>query len=530
MITPGMGDAQLRRPRSPVMQDEELVVSLRNIPYEAGVTEVEGVMRHVGVPPEGVLRVSIPPGEGSRFQSRGFGFLHFSNAAAMAEAVHLLHGFEMHGRPLIATKADRGPGGGRGGFLGGARGADNAGPGSGFIQREPDLVRREPGLMRPEPGFGRGGPRYGVPRVLSNEEKGSLGPRRLDVVGGPLRQRPRVDGERFGGGGRAIELQESRERPMQHGKGWNENGNGRRNGRGIDESGMRGGLRATRLGGTEEFGGDGPLVDERERRTWRGPEGRDLDVRVGAQIRNGNDRISRVSRESDFMERSGRQDVMVKMRTPGDERDRRMSRDPESWEGEANGRATSRDGEARALRRLGESEHDLPFRGDRESGREMRRSKSFDREPVPPLVPPHVPKYEEPSDAGMPGVKERWRMYLLKDGQLVDNDELIIYLGKKRCWRIGRENSTMHIVMPHETCSIEHAVVQHRRKLDWKTKQMAVRPYFLDLQSKCGSFYNTERADPLRWIEIRNGDKVRFGTSSREFMFIDEKELDPRLV
>jgi RNA recognition motif-containing protein len=80
-------------------------------------------------------------------QSRGYGFVEMSTDAEAAQAVSLLHGHELHGRPLTVNEARpreersfRSGGGGGGGDRrgGGGYGGDRRGGGGGGRDRDRD--------------------------------------------------------------------------------------------------------------------------------------------------------------------------------------------------------------------------------------------------------------------------------------------------------------------------------------------------------------------------------------------------------
>ena len=80
----------------------------------------------------------------------------------------------------------------------------------------------------------------------------------------------------------------------------------------------------------------------------------------------------------------------------------------------------------------------------------------------------------------------------------------------------------------HPSCSKQHAVLQFRymegKKRDeeegWEGQMMmmkkgVVRPYVIDLESANGTRVNGEGVPARRYVEVRSGDVVTFGESTR---------------
>ena len=92
--------------------------------------------------------------------------------------------------------------------------------------------------------------------------------------------------------------------------------------------------------------------------------------------------------------------------------------------------------------------------------------------------------------------------------------------------------------MPLEnpSCSMQHCVVQYREKhvvrqlsVEEQTargvfqafvQEPVVIPYLMDLDSTNGTFLNGDKLEGARYYEIRNKDVVRFGESTREYVFM----------
>ena len=51
----------------------------------------------------------------------------------------------------------------------------------------------------------------------------------------------------------------------------------------------------------------------------------------------------------------------------------------------------------------------------------------------------------------------------------------------------------------------------------------AVRPYLMDLGSTNGTCVNGEKLEPARYVELLEGDVIRFGLSSREYVLLHDR-------
>ena len=77
----------------------------------------------------------------------------------------------------------------------------------------------------------------------------------------------------------------------------------------------------------------------------------------------------------------------------------------------------------------------------------------------------------------------------------------------------------------HPSCSKQHAVLQFRytekkKKGDeWgERKGGKVRLYVIDLESANGTVLNGEKIPERRFVEVKSGDVLRFGESTREYV------------
>ena len=109
---------------------------------------------------------------------------------------------------------------------------------------------------------------------------------------------------------------------------------------------------------------------------------------------------------------------------------------------------------------------------------------------------------------------------------LFADEPLMVY--RKSAFLFGKDPSVVDVLTAHPTCSRQHAVLQFRMvqvadESEPRGFRRVVKPYLMDLQSTNGSFLNGTRVDDSRYIELRPGDTLRFGSSSREYVLLHEK-------
>ena len=113
----------------------------------------------------------------------------------------------------------------------------------------------------------------------------------------------------------------------------------------------------------------------------------------------------------------------------------------------------------------------------------------------------------------------------------------MLEVGTRSCWLFGREKSVVDVEVANPSCSKQHAVLQFRfvegkrKKRDgegeeWEGEKRRgeVRPYVIDLESANGTRVNGERVPERRFVEVRSGDVLGFGESTREYVLV----LPPR--
>jgi len=130
-----------------------------------------------------------------------------------------------------------------------------------------------------------------------------------------------------------------------------------------------------------------------------------------------------------------------------------------------------------------------------------------------------VLKYHEPPEARLPPSSAAWRLYIFKGKDLLETLEL----HTRSCWLFGRERAVVDVPVEHPSASKQHAVIQFRfleRKNEWGERKGEVKPYVIDLDSANGTKVNGEKVEGRRFVELRTGDMVGFGESSREYVLL----------
>lgn len=147
-------------------------------------------------------------------------------------------------------------------------------------------------------------------------------------------------------------------------------------------------------------------------------------------------------------------------------------------------------------------------------------------------------KFSEPPEARVPNT--RWRLYVFRKkegGTITDgnNDFIDTYhISKQSSYLFGRERKVADIPVDHSSLSKQHAVLQYRAlpsKEDRAGMMMSdapklqCRPYLMDLESTNGTFINGDRLDSARYYELKRGDVITFGASTREYVLLTENSF-----
>ncbi|GFH49082.1 smad nuclear-interacting protein 1 [Chaetoceros tenuissimus] len=137
-------------------------------------------------------------------------------------------------------------------------------------------------------------------------------------------------------------------------------------------------------------------------------------------------------------------------------------------------------------------------------------------------------KFSEPPEARTPNTK--WRLYVFRkqnpndkkssDGELIET----LHISKQSAYLFGRETKVADIAVHHPSLSKQHCVIQYRALPDKNDREQRVRckPYLMDLGSTNGTFINGVRMDDARYYELRKGDVITLGSSTREYVLLTE--------
>ena len=130
-------------------------------------------------------------------------------------------------------------------------------------------------------------------------------------------------------------------------------------------------------------------------------------------------------------------------------------------------------------------------------------------------------KYHEPPEARKPPPSAQWRLFVFKGPDMLQTIEL----HTQSCWLLGRAQEVADILVAHPSCSQQHAAIQFRyivKKVEDEygisQRKGKVKPYVIDLESLNGTMLNGDRIEGGRYVELRDGDLLKFGGSEREYV------------
>jgi smad nuclear-interacting protein 1 len=135
-------------------------------------------------------------------------------------------------------------------------------------------------------------------------------------------------------------------------------------------------------------------------------------------------------------------------------------------------------------------------------------------------------KFVQPPEARQP--TRRWRFYVFKGTGAEPLETL--HLHRASAYLFGRDAAAADVRLDHASVSKQHAVLQFRgvpaprEPGDMRPPEQRVLPYLMDLESANGTFLNEARLEAARYVELRAGDRVRFGGSTREYVLMVEEE------
>lgn len=132
-------------------------------------------------------------------------------------------------------------------------------------------------------------------------------------------------------------------------------------------------------------------------------------------------------------------------------------------------------------------------------------------------------KYHEPPEARLPPSRDGWKLFVFKGEDVVDT----VALSARSCWLVGREVRVVDLPAEHPSVSGQHAVVQFRyveKRDEFGDRRGGVKPYVIDLESKAGTALNGEAVPAGRYLEVRSGDVLRFGESTRDYVVMLDRK------
>ena len=124
-------------------------------------------------------------------------------------------------------------------------------------------------------------------------------------------------------------------------------------------------------------------------------------------------------------------------------------------------------------------------------------------------------KFQEPPEARAPNT--HWRLHVFKGDEQIE----VLHISRQSAYLIGRNTDICDIPIAHGSSSSQHAVLQYRalpRKDD--SSRVVCQPYIMDLESTNGTFLNGVRIDAARYYQLKKGDVLKFGASTREFVLL----------
>ncbi|KAF8908986.1 SMAD/FHA domain-containing protein [Gymnopilus junonius] len=130
-----------------------------------------------------------------------------------------------------------------------------------------------------------------------------------------------------------------------------------------------------------------------------------------------------------------------------------------------------------------------------------------------------VLKYNEPPEARKPVLG--WRLYVFKDAEQVE----LLHIHRQSAYLVGRDRLVADIALDHPSCSKQHAVFQYRyvqEKDEFGISKGVVKPFIIDLESTNGTLVNDETIPAARYYELKAGDVIKFGLSTREYVLLHD--------
>jgi len=126
-------------------------------------------------------------------------------------------------------------------------------------------------------------------------------------------------------------------------------------------------------------------------------------------------------------------------------------------------------------------------------------------------------KYNEPPEARKP-IKS-WRLYVFKDKDETD----VLHISRQSAYLVGRDRLVADIPLDHPSCSKQHAAFQYRGityRDESGSAKSAIKPFIIDLESTNGTHVNNEEIPTSRYYELKSGDVIKFGLSTKEYVLL----------
>ncbi|KAI0032566.1 SMAD/FHA domain-containing protein [Vararia minispora EC-137] len=128
-------------------------------------------------------------------------------------------------------------------------------------------------------------------------------------------------------------------------------------------------------------------------------------------------------------------------------------------------------------------------------------------------------KYNEPPEARKP--TQGWRLYVFKG----KDDAGMFHIARQSAYLFGRDHVVADIALDHPSCSKQHAVIQYRQiteKDEYGGSKPVIKPFVIDLESTNGTHVNDESIPTTRFYELRVGDVLKFGQSTKEYVLLHD--------
>jgi smad nuclear-interacting protein 1 len=123
-------------------------------------------------------------------------------------------------------------------------------------------------------------------------------------------------------------------------------------------------------------------------------------------------------------------------------------------------------------------------------------------------------KFSEPPEARAPNTQ--WRLYVFKGDENLET----LHIAKQSAYLFGRNDEIADVTLRHASSSSQHAVLQYRALPNAETGKLRCGPYLMDLESTNGSFINGVKIEAARYYQLKKGDVLKFGASTREYVLI----------